>query len=81
METYATWVRLFELQRHYSWIVDRFHISTMMWQAEPVRRPLRLRQGAGGAARARRRVARKRAVSGRRADEPAVVAAANRIAA
>lgn len=32
METYATWVRLFELQRHYSWIVDRFHISTMMWQ-------------------------------------------------
>lgn len=32
METYATWVRLFELQRHYSWIVDRFHLSTMMWQ-------------------------------------------------
>jgi hypothetical protein len=28
METYATWVRLFELQRHYSWIVDRFHLST-----------------------------------------------------
>jgi len=32
METYATWVRLFELQRYYSWIVDRFHISTMAYQ-------------------------------------------------
>ena len=32
METYATWVRLFELPRHYSWIVDRFHLSTMAWQ-------------------------------------------------
>lgn len=32
METYATWVRLFELQRHYSWIVDRFHLSTRAHQ-------------------------------------------------
>ncbi|HMN11554.1 MAG TPA: hypothetical protein PKD55_04435 [Bellilinea sp.] len=32
METYATWVRLFELQRYYSWVVDRFHISTQMYQ-------------------------------------------------
>jgi hypothetical protein len=32
METYRTWVRLFELQRYYSWIVDRFHISTQMVQ-------------------------------------------------
>ncbi len=32
METYATWVRLFELSRHYSWIVDRFHLSTIAWQ-------------------------------------------------
>jgi hypothetical protein len=32
IETYATWVRLFELSRHYSWIVDRFHLSTMAWQ-------------------------------------------------
>src|SRR5512135_2917857 len=32
METYRTWVRLFELQRYYSWIVDRFHISTQAWQ-------------------------------------------------
>lgn len=32
METYDTWLRLFELQRYYSWIVDRFHISTMMHQ-------------------------------------------------
>ncbi len=32
METYRTWVRLFELQRYYSWIVDRFHISTQTYQ-------------------------------------------------
>jgi len=32
METYRTWVRLFELQRYYSWIVDRFHISTIAHQ-------------------------------------------------
>lgn len=32
METYQTWVRLFELQRYYSWIVDRFHISTKLFQ-------------------------------------------------
>ena len=32
METYATWARLFELQRYYSWIVDRFHLSTRMHQ-------------------------------------------------
>ena len=32
LETYATWVRLFELQRYYSWIVDRFHLSTRVWQ-------------------------------------------------
>jgi hypothetical protein len=32
METYRTWVHLFELQRYYSWIVDRFHLSTKMYQ-------------------------------------------------
>lgn len=32
METYGTWVRLFELQRYYSWIIDRFHISTQAFQ-------------------------------------------------
>lgn len=32
METYATWMRLFELLRFYSWIVDRFHISTQAFQ-------------------------------------------------
>ena len=32
METYRTWVRLFELQRYYSWIVDRFHLSTQVYQ-------------------------------------------------
>jgi hypothetical protein len=32
METYRTWVRLFELLRYYSWIIDRFHISTQVYQ-------------------------------------------------
>lgn len=34
METYHTWARLFELQRYYSWIVDRFHISTRLYQLQ-----------------------------------------------
>ncbi len=34
METYATWARLFELQKYYSWMVDRFHISTRAYQLE-----------------------------------------------
>ncbi len=34
METYATWARMFELQRYYSWIVDRFHISTRACQLQ-----------------------------------------------
>ena len=33
METYQTWVRLFELLPYYSWIVDRFHLSTMIYQS------------------------------------------------
>jgi hypothetical protein len=32
METYRTWAHLFELLRYYSWIVDRFHISTLAYQ-------------------------------------------------
>ncbi|MCE1188098.1 MAG: hypothetical protein LWX56_03070 [Ignavibacteria bacterium] len=32
MLTYQTWAQLFELQRYYSWIIDRFHISTQMHQ-------------------------------------------------
>ena len=32
METYATWARLFHQLRYYSWIIDRFHLSTMAWQ-------------------------------------------------
>ena len=34
LETYRTWLRLFELQRYYSWIVDRFHLSTRMYQLQ-----------------------------------------------
>jgi hypothetical protein len=34
METYDTWARLFELLRYYSWIVDRFHISTRAYQLQ-----------------------------------------------
>lgn len=32
LETYATWARLFELLPFYSWIVDRFHLSTIACQ-------------------------------------------------
>ncbi len=32
MDTYHTWVRLFQQLRYYSWIVDRFHISTQTYQ-------------------------------------------------
>jgi len=34
METYRTWARLFELLPHYSWIVDRFHLSTRAYQLQ-----------------------------------------------
>ena len=33
LETYRTWLRLFELLPYYSWIVDRFHLSTKAYQA------------------------------------------------
>ncbi|MBS1683194.1 MAG: hypothetical protein JSS76_00455 [Bacteroidetes bacterium] len=32
METYRTWIRLIELQRHWYWVIDRFHISTRSHQ-------------------------------------------------
>ena len=32
MDTYHTWARLFQQLRYYSWIVDRFHISTQTFQ-------------------------------------------------
>jgi hypothetical protein len=32
LEAFATWVRLWELLPHYCWIVDRFHLSTIMHQ-------------------------------------------------
>lgn len=32
METYYTWATLFQQLRYYSWIVDRFHISTQTFQ-------------------------------------------------
>jgi len=32
MATYAAWATLFENLRFYSWIVDRFHLSTQAWQ-------------------------------------------------
>jgi hypothetical protein len=33
MATFDTWARLFEQLRYYSWIVDRFLLSTRVWQA------------------------------------------------
>lgn len=32
LEAYRTWLRLFELLRYYSWIIDRFHLSTKLFQ-------------------------------------------------
>lgn len=32
MDTYRTWLKLFQQLRYYSWIVDRFHISTQAYQ-------------------------------------------------
>ncbi len=32
LDTYRTWLRLFQQIRYYSWIVDRFHISTQTCQ-------------------------------------------------
>ena len=32
LETYETWAHLFELMPYYSWIVDRFHFSTIAAQ-------------------------------------------------
>jgi hypothetical protein len=32
LETFAAWLRLFELLKYYSWIIDRFHLSTRMHQ-------------------------------------------------
>ncbi len=32
METYKTWAHLFELLYYYSWIIDRFHLSTRLYQ-------------------------------------------------
>ena len=38
METFSTWARLFELNRYYSWIVDRFHVSARACQVQAHRR-------------------------------------------
>jgi len=32
LETYRTWLKMFQLQKYYSWIIDRFHISTKLYQ-------------------------------------------------
>lgn len=40
METYRTWDRLFELMRFYPSIVDRFHISTKVYQWRTLGRQL-----------------------------------------
>lgn len=40
LETYRTWVRLFELLPYYSWIIDRFHLSTQVHQQRRHRRAL-----------------------------------------
>jgi hypothetical protein len=43
MEAYGTWLRLFELLPYYSWIVDRFQVSTRVFQRQAGRRDPDLR--------------------------------------
>jgi len=33
LDTYHTWMHLFQQLRYYSWIVDRFHVSTQVYQS------------------------------------------------
>ena len=40
LEVFATWARLFELIPHYSWIVDRFHLSAQAYQRTKNRREI-----------------------------------------
>lgn len=40
MDTFGTWARLFGNLRYYSWIVDRFHVSTRAWQLQHAGRDL-----------------------------------------
>jgi hypothetical protein len=40
LETFATWARLFELLPHYSWIADRFHLSSRAWHLDHAGRDL-----------------------------------------
>ena len=44
METYDTWTHLFELMRYYSWIIDRFHISTRVFQLQTYSKDYTFRQ-------------------------------------
>jgi len=41
MEAYQTWARMFKLQRYYSWIIERFHISTWAPQLKNMARDYR----------------------------------------
>ena len=34
LETYQTWLRLFQLQKYFSWIIDRWHLSTQAYQIQ-----------------------------------------------
>lgn len=34
LDTYCTWARLFSQLRYYSWIIDRFHLSTRAYQLQ-----------------------------------------------
>ena len=34
LKNYGIWTRLIELQRHFNWIIDRFHISTQQYQIQ-----------------------------------------------
>ena len=54
MAVFDTWVRLIELQPHYSWIIDRFHLSARAFQLAEHGVDAGLRLAGGAAAGARR---------------------------
>ncbi len=43
MKTYRAWINLIELQRHWYWVIDRFHISTRAYQIMNVKKDYKFR--------------------------------------
>lgn len=51
LDTFATWLHLFENLRHYSWIIGRFHVATTVYQRPHRGRRIYAAYWSGGEAR------------------------------